>query len=158
MTTLNLDVNRTIEVALFLTTKTAELNHSWLAEICYQADRLSLTMYGRVITGATYSIRAGKIASDDLLSLVDECQSVTESDGVISGLREVDEDELSGSDIDCLNTVVSIFLLSMADKEDGILDYSDTYPKVEEDRLISLEELASTVDNIAELRKHLFLK
>ena len=156
MTTLTLDVSRTTEAILFLSTKISELNCSWLAELCYQADRLSLTMYGRVITGASYSLEGGKIASDELLSLVEGREDINAMMGTISNHRALNEDNLSRSDMDCLTTVSSVFLDSLHYTGYSELDYSETYPNTAQGELISLKAIAETIPNNEALLQHLF--
>ncbi len=113
------DEEKAVNVVLFILQKLGKVKRHMLAKILYFADQKHLIQYGRPILGDTYiAMRYGPVPSAiyDGIKSVDECnigsnlfkESIgTSGNLIVYSKKTPDMDELSKSEIVCLNESIS---------------------------------------------------
>jgi len=153
-----------IELVTMIARNVENITRLQLLDLCYQTDRLHLSMLGRVITGAAYSVEGGgkQLGSEDLLPLIDSVLSSKieqvdeiqpDKENIVLGSygdAHIEGSDLSASDEDAVNLVVDLFLNSQDP------DYTSTYPAVSDSKAVSLEDIVKTIPGSDDLRQYLF--
>lgn len=109
------DMEKAVEVILYIANRIQRPTIRDVLKLVYLADKTSLESYGRFITGDRYvAMRQGPVPSKTY-DLVKEARDSGSFGFVVEGkydlrpLRDADMDELSESDITCLEQVINAF-------------------------------------------------
>ena len=121
MNTFQIDIPKLKSVVLYIIERLGEVDFHKAFKIMYFADREHLAKYGRQITGDVYiamkygpvpsftydvfkAIRGDGYYSKELKTLYGSFEII--GDSVVKGMGKADMDELSVSDLECLNKAI----------------------------------------------------
>lgn len=162
------DASKALEVIAYTSSRAGTDLYSTL-KLVYLADKLHLEKYGRLIFGDWYAaLSYGPVPSHsyDILkyvrgdrptSLAKHARQVLAVDpksNAITVLREPDLDELSASDIECLDEAIAKFS-QLGFSGLKRLTHDAAYDATPLNGEMSLEAIASTTARAAELIQHL---
>jgi uncharacterized phage-associated protein len=109
------DMEKTVEVILYIANRISNPTIRDVAKLIYFVDKTSLEKYGRFVTGDNYvAMQQGPVPSKtyDLLKAGRDADSygfAVENKYHIKTLRDANPDELSESDVACLDQVIDVF-------------------------------------------------
>lgn len=107
------DRQKAIEVVLYIAQRIVDPTYHSISKLMYFADKTSLEKYGRFISGDWYTaMKLGPVPSNtyDLMKdSVPEFGFAVEAERCIVPLRDADVDELSDSDIECLDVAIAMY-------------------------------------------------
>lgn len=171
---LNFDTRKAIAIVGFLASRTRESMYT-LMKMVYLADKLHLERYGQFMAGDTYSaLKQGPVPSctyNLMKHLRGEAQQIPDAELVFEYLRyggnhaielvkEPDFDELSESDLECLNAVVGIHN-DVGKWMVRDLSHDEAWRKIwagvrpgSAARLMPVEEIAAQLKNAGDLVRH----
>jgi uncharacterized phage-associated protein len=116
MTYIQFHFNRAkaIEVILYLAQNVTESDIYGICKLVYLADKTSLEKYGRFIFGESYFAMEGGAAPSNVYDLLKEASyapldGIRVDGGQVIALREAKLDNLSKSDIECLNQIITVY-------------------------------------------------
>jgi uncharacterized phage-associated protein len=161
------DADKAVEAIAYAVSRTQSDLYTTL-KLLYLADKLHLERYGRLIFGDWYAaMDHGPVPShsydilkfvrgDRPVSLAQHAREVLRVDATnsIEVLREPDLDELSATDIECLDDAFEKYS-SLGFGELKRLTHDDAYNATPRNAEIALEAIASMLKNAPELIQHL---
>ncbi|WP_116809182.1 Panacea domain-containing protein [Steroidobacter cummioxidans] len=162
------DAEKAVEVIAYTASRAGTDLYVTL-KLLYLADKLHLERYGRFIFGDWYAaLEYGPVAShaydimkhargDRPVSLAKHARAVLRVDpqtNAITILREPDLDELSRSDLECLDEAIEKYS-KLGFGEIKRLTHDDAYNATARNGQISVESIAATTKRAAELIQHL---
>lgn len=154
------DREKAIEVIKFIATHAPRPDYYWVLKILYQADKLHLQKYGRLICGDDYvAMKHGPVPSCtyDLLKEARMFNSMPEfhpapedieiqDEHRVVPLRDPNMDLFSESDIECLRESIKIYG-NMTFKELKEASHDQAYLSAGENDFIDIEQIISTFPN-----------
>lgn len=152
MTNQLLHHEKAAETLLFLAHRITPLSEQHLIELCYQADRLHLGVYSRLITSVSYQLNQGQLESRELKALIRRSEVVFEDSGVIMPLSDLtSRTRLSLTDKDILILVADIYR--------GVTEhnYSATYPKCQGYCELTAADIKETLAEGQSIHDHLYV-
>lgn len=166
---LELDMKKSIEVILYIANHTQNPTIMSVLKLMYLADKTSLEEYGRFLSDETYvAMQHGPVpsVSYDLMKAARDTNQygfVIQHNHHIKPLRSADLDEMSDSDIACLDKIIKLYgeyptwhLREMS--HDAA--WEKTWLEAEEQgsNSIPIERIISTLDNAEDLAEYVLKK
>ena len=160
------DADKAVEAILYTTSRAKSGLYATL-KLLYLADKIHLERYGRFIFGDWYAaLPYGPVPSNsyDILKLVrnNTAQTlaphaakalVVDSNHGIKALREPNLDELSRSDVECLDRAIAEYS-KCGFKELKRVTHDKAYDAAPRNGEIMMEAIASMLKNASELAQH----
>lgn len=109
------NIQKTVEVILYITNHISDPTILTVAKLMYFADKTSLEEYGRFCSGETYvAMKHGPVPSNayDLMKAARDTEQygfTIHHNYHIKPLRDANLDELSESDIACLDKIIKLY-------------------------------------------------
>lgn len=111
--TFRFDRQKAIEIVLYIAQRIVDPTFHSVSKLMYFADKTSLEKHGRFICGDWYTaMKLGPVPSNtyDLMKdSIPEFGFMVEMDRCIVPLRDPDVDELSDSDVECLDIAIAMY-------------------------------------------------
>jgi uncharacterized phage-associated protein len=162
-----LDIDKTIEVMLYISNSTQDLFH--IMKILYFADKFHLEGYGRLITGDNYiAMKDGPVPSGayDLIKHVrgdgflvpgvePELAFIVEGRTTVAPIREVNLEYLSESDIECLNKAIESFANMSFPELWRVAHDEESYKNADFNNDISMTSIVQSLENGNEIFEYL---
>lgn len=163
------DMQKSIEVILYIANHTQNPTIMSVLKLMYLADKMSLEEYGRFFSGETYvAMQHGPVhsVSYDLMKAARETDQygfVIQHSYHIKPLRDSDLDEMSDSDIRCLDKIIKLFGEYPAYHLREIshdIAWKKTWLEAEKQGSspIPIERIINTFDNAEDLAEYFFNK
>lgn len=160
------DPEKTLEAILYISEKTQDLYH--VLKILYFADKIHLSNYGRLIAGDSYvAMSNGPVPSHayNIIKTVRGDESISygidltntfkvENKNNIIPIRKSNLEKLSDSDKECLDKSI-IENKDLTFSQLKRKSHDKAYKSADENDLISLTEIAKSLDNNKEVLKYL---
>ncbi|OQY47381.1 MAG: hypothetical protein DRR08_31135 [Candidatus Parabeggiatoa sp. nov. 2] len=159
---------KSIEAILYIAQNVKQPTFHRISKIMYFADKARLEKYGRSICGDSYiAMKHGPVPSctydilksvrgDGLSSVVQQAKrSLTvETGSVVKPLREANLDELSLSDLTCLDKAIKEYG-ALSFEELTQLSHDNAWESADENEFIELEQIVLTLANPELVLDHL---